>query len=539
MTRITQLPVASTITDTGVFVIFDNGRTQQLQWQTFTQNNLRGLTGAKGDTGTQGIQGPVGPVGPQGSASTVPGPQGPKGDTGTAATVQVGTVSVGPQVTVTSTGTNQNVYLNFVIPQGPKGDTGTQGIIGPQGDTGTAATIQIGEVSTGASVSVTTTGTSQNAYLNFVIPYGPQGPQGAKGDTGTTILSTATASVLGGVKIGSGISIAGDGTVSLPPATGATIGGVKIGAGLTVSGDGTIATTSSINLSTATASVLGGVKIGSGISINGNAIISVSTASSSTVGGVKIGAGINITADGTISATTATPYTLTTATTATLGGIKLGSGLLATADGTVSVNTAGIYVAISTATASTVGGIKVGSGVQISADGTLSVTTGSFNGGVITGQLVLNNTLNSTSTQTGAFVVNGGVGIAKDIVIGGTATLQQTAKVVTTSSGVSGTVSFDCSKSTVFYTTATNNFVANFTNVSITNNRSIPVTVVIAQGITPYSISALQIAGTAQSINWLNTSTPTTTANKIEFYNFELMRINGAWVVTGSLASYG
>jgi hypothetical protein len=89
---------------------------------------------------------------------------------------------------------------------------------------------------------------------------GPQGPQGVpgpagaagtkgdKGDTGETgpaggnyTLPTATASVLGGVKIGSGISIDGNGVISassgytLPSATTSTLGGVIVGTGLSVS----------------------------------------------------------------------------------------------------------------------------------------------------------------------------------------------------------------------------------------------------------------------------------------------------------------
>ena len=62
-------------------------------------------------------------------------------------------------------------------------------------------------------------------------------------------LPPATYSRLGGVKVGSGLSVEYDGTLSatgggssyvLPPATAGTLGGVKIGSGIDVSGDGTI-----------------------------------------------------------------------------------------------------------------------------------------------------------------------------------------------------------------------------------------------------------------------------------------------------------
>lgn len=76
------------------------------------------------------------------------GPQGPQGDpgtpgsAGTAATVAVGstvTSAPGADAAVTSSGTPQNVTLNFSIPRGatgPTGATGSQGVIGPQGPTG-------------------------------------------------------------------------------------------------------------------------------------------------------------------------------------------------------------------------------------------------------------------------------------------------------------------------------------------------------------------------------------------------------------------
>lgn len=54
------------------------------------------------------------------------------------------------------------------------------------------------------------------------------------------VLPPATASTLGGVKVGSGVSVTGDGTISvqgytLPAATADTLGGVKVGTGLSAS----------------------------------------------------------------------------------------------------------------------------------------------------------------------------------------------------------------------------------------------------------------------------------------------------------------
>lgn len=106
--------------------------------------NIKGAKGDKGDTGAQGIQG-------------VKGDKGDKGDTGAQGIQGVKGV------------------------KGDKGDTGAQGSKGDKGDTGTAATIEIGTVTTGAagsSASVSNSGTSTNAVLNFTIPRGNPGADG-------------------------------------------------------------------------------------------------------------------------------------------------------------------------------------------------------------------------------------------------------------------------------------------------------------------------------------------------------------------------
>lgn len=102
-------------------------------WQDWTLNitgqpgarGERGETGAKGDKGDAG--GPTGPMGPPGAKGD-DGPQGPQGE---AATISVGTtttVPTGDQASVTNSGTSNTAVLDFVIPGG--------GPIGPQGDKG-------------------------------------------------------------------------------------------------------------------------------------------------------------------------------------------------------------------------------------------------------------------------------------------------------------------------------------------------------------------------------------------------------------------
>ena len=77
-------------------------------------------------------------VGPKGEPGT-PGADGAKGEPGTAATITVGTVTTGAagsDATVTNTGTTSAAILNFAIPQGAKGDAGTAGAKGAPGAKG-------------------------------------------------------------------------------------------------------------------------------------------------------------------------------------------------------------------------------------------------------------------------------------------------------------------------------------------------------------------------------------------------------------------
>lgn len=150
---------------------------------------------------------------------------------------------------------------------------------------------------------------------------------------------------------------------TLPIASSSTLGGIRIGNGLDVSGDGTVSVNvSELNipnqyvLPVATASVLGGIKIGQGLQITPDGVVSVNTSSlplpdeyelpvatSSRLGGVKIGQGINVGVDGAISVDTESlplpdTYELPVASSTVLGGVKIGNGIDVTKDGTISVN---------------------------------------------------------------------------------------------------------------------------------------------------------------------------------------------------------
>lgn len=149
------------------------------------------------------------------------GPKGEKGDPGTAATIAVGSTSTGTPGTnasVTNSGTSSAAVLNFTIPRGDKGDKGDTGATGSPG---AAATVTVGTTTTGqpgTSASVVNAGTQSAAVLNFTIPKGAKGDTGATGATGATGSPGAAATVSVGTTTtgqpGTNASVTNSGTQS-------------------------------------------------------------------------------------------------------------------------------------------------------------------------------------------------------------------------------------------------------------------------------------------------------------------------------------
>jgi hypothetical protein len=101
-------------------------------------------------------------------------------------------------------------------------------------------------------------------------------------DLKNAIVKQASATVIGAVKVGNGLTISDTGVLSvrnfsgyvLPPATSGTLGGIRVGPGLTISDTSVLSV--DYQLPVASSTVLGGVKIGPSISIS-NGVINVET----------------------------------------------------------------------------------------------------------------------------------------------------------------------------------------------------------------------------------------------------------------------
>ena len=105
--------------------------------------------------------------------------------------------------------------------------------------------------------------------------------------------------------------------------------------------------------------------------------------------------------------------------------------------------------------------------------------------------------------------------------------------------GATGTVTHDLNNGNIFYHSSISaNFTANFTNVDTTNNKAFGVTLILNQGATAYLPTAVQIAGSAQSIKWSGGSTPEGTASQTDVISFTLLRVGSAWQVLGVLNTF-
>lgn len=189
-------------------------------------------------------------------------------------------------------------------------------------------------------------------------------------------LPIASASNLGGVKVGSGLSINVEGALSadtIPEATTTT-------AGLMSATDKTKLDSVETNanhyvLPTASDTTLGGVKVGEGLSIS-DGVVSTNTIPDATTS-----------ASGLMSATDKTklnglsPYTLPAATTSALGGVIVGTGLSVDGAGKISANA----YTLPTADSNTLGGVKIGQGISVAADGTISTTGGGGGSSTLSG----------------------------------------------------------------------------------------------------------------------------------------------------------
>ena len=108
-----------------------------------------------------------------------------------------------------------------------------------------------------------------------------------------------------------------------------------------------------------------------------------------------------------------------------------------------------------------------------------------------------------------------------------------------TLTGSTGVVAHDCNNGHLFYHTgASGDITANFTNLGLTAEYATNLTVIINQGGTPYEVTAVQIGGASQTIEWQAGSAPTGNANGIDSFSFTILNDGGTYVVLGQMVDF-
>lgn len=201
--------------------------TQTATGATITVTNASGTTTANIANGKDGKDGDMGATGPQGPQ----GPQGLKGDKGDKG-------DAGPQGLQGAKG--DTGAKGDPGPQGVQGAKGDKGAKGDPGDDGFSPTATVTQTATGATITITDKNGTTTANVT-------------NGKDGSYTLPAATAETLGGIKVGSRLSIDANGVLSadeqsssytLPVASTSTLGGVKVNnstGALKVASDGLLA----------------------------------------------------------------------------------------------------------------------------------------------------------------------------------------------------------------------------------------------------------------------------------------------------------
>ena len=91
-----------------------------------------------------------------------------------------------------------------------------------------------------------------------------------------------------------------------------------------------------------------------------------------------------------------------------------------------------------------------------------------------------------------------------------------------------------------FYVTLGANVTANFVNVADVTGTAVGATIIVDQGVTPYSVSNVQINGGAvQTVRWASGTVNTGTASNTDIMSFSLINLGGGqWRILGQISNY-
>jgi hypothetical protein len=155
----------------------------------------------------------------------------------------------------------------------------------------------------------------------------------------------------------------------------------------------------------------------------------------------------------------------------------------------------------------------------------------------------LTSTILTSPTINGATLsgtLSGDATLSGNVSVTGRLDLQDVRETINDGTITTNVLTLDYPAGTISYipTAPTANFTVNITNAPTDNGKAITIVVMVTQGATGYIPNVLQVAGSAQTIKWLGGTnpTPTSSAGKLDIFNFTLIRRATAWTVLGNSA---
>lgn len=205
--------------------------------------------------------------------------------------------------------------------------------------------------------------------------------------------------------------------------------------------------------------------------------------------------------------------------------------------------TVAIGQAVETTSTVTFGSVTAG-GVTAGVVGSTTISTDSGDLTIAPASLATTIIGDLTVGTISPFFVNAGdLTVANDSSFGGNVWIDGPLRVeairekIIDGSIVSNNMTCDHFNAGIFYVTNPSaNFTANVTNLSTDDGFTGTVSIFVQQGATGYYPSALQIAGTGQTIKWSGGTapTPTSSSGKIDLFTFTMIRRSSTWTVLGS-----
>ena len=182
----------------------------------------------------------------------------------------------------------------------------------------------------------------------------------------------------------------------------------------------------------------------------------------------------------------------------------------------------------------------IASGRTYKVDGVDVLTSSTLGSNIVNSSLTSLGNLTSLTAATPTF--SGPLTSSGTNILTGRTDISEIREVISSVGISANALSCNYNDACVFYVSSMSGVSANFTvdvtNVPTDNNYAITISIIVNQSTTGYYPSALKInSGSNESIRWVNDTAPSVNANKIDIYNFTLIRISNAWVVLGSASN--